>query len=72
MYCFVFPGRIFVETKPIKAEQGPQDGGVAYMEIDIGLQDVKKECLEHSEIISETPGKPIFVCVNPFLIFCFR
>lgn len=46
--------------RPIKAEQGPlkeDAGGNPYTEIDIGLPDLKKECMEHSKSIAQTAGR---------------
>lgn len=59
--CFylIIAGSNNVGTVPIKAVAGPQEeeeGVIPYTEIDIDLPDVKKECLEQCERITQTAG----------------
>lgn len=56
-----------MKTVTIKTEPKPQeeDGReIIYTEIDIDLPNVKVECLERSERIAQTAGKPDFFRVN--------
>lgn len=52
-----------MENFTIKAEPGAREEnerGLPYAEIYIDLPDVKKECIEHSESVTEATGKIVF------------
>lgn len=47
------------KTVPIKEEPEPRQddgGGISCTEIDIDLLNIKKECLDHSERMTQTAG----------------
>lgn len=51
-------GSVNAETFSIKAEpEALEGGGIPFTKININLQNIKRECLEHYDSTTETAGK---------------